>query len=190
MENKRQALKRWKAHLGNVRVDRIEDSDIASFRDKRLRDGAHARTVNLDLIALRNVLKAAVEDNYLREMPKAKTLKAPKPERRPLLTPEQFAALLAAICWPIKMDRGQSVGAILRAPYSKIAASACYPELPTSVVISTDHGDSRFAEGKVSRICDFSDGTNRKQSTAYASRQTFPKHIPGSMEREDDLRLV
>ena len=97
LQNERQALNRWKAHLGDMRIDRIEASDIAALRDKRLRGGAHARTVNLDIIALRNVLKAAVEDEYLRELPKAKTLKAPKADKRPLLTPSQFAALLAAV---------------------------------------------------------------------------------------------
>jgi integrase len=97
LQNERQALKRWKEHLGDVRIDRIAAGDIAAFRDNRLRGNAHPRTVNLDLIALRNVLKAAVEDGYLREMPKAKTLKAPKAEKRPLLTPAQFLTLLAAV---------------------------------------------------------------------------------------------
>ena len=97
LANERQALNRWKEHLGHVRIDRITASDIALFRDKRLLGGAHPRTVNLDLIALRNVLKAAVEDCYLREMPKAKTLRAPNAEKRPLLTPTQFADLLSAI---------------------------------------------------------------------------------------------
>lgn len=71
----RWALKRWQEHLGDVRIDRIDAAAIVSLRDKRLRGGSHPRTVNLDLIALRNVLKAAVEDDYLREIPKAKTLK-------------------------------------------------------------------------------------------------------------------
>ena len=97
LQNERQALNRWKSHLGDMRIDRIEARDIAVLRDKRLRAGAHPRTVNLDIIALRNVLKAAVEDEYLREMPKAKTLKAPKADKRVLLTPAQFTALLAAV---------------------------------------------------------------------------------------------
>jgi integrase len=93
----RWALNRWKEHLGDVRIDRIDASAIAALRDKRLRAGTHPRTVNLDVIALRNVLKQAVEDGYLRELPKSKTLKVPPSPRRPLLTPDQFAALLAAV---------------------------------------------------------------------------------------------
>ena len=93
----RWALNRWKEHLGDVRVDRIDSAAIAGLRDKRLRAGTHPRTVNLDVIALRNVLKQAVEDGYLRELPKAKTLKVPPRPKRPLLTPDQFSALLAAV---------------------------------------------------------------------------------------------
>ena len=96
-DNERLSLNRWIRHLGDVRIDRIESIDIAAFRDDRLRAGVHPRTFNLDLIALRNVLKAAGEDGHLRDLPKAKTLKAPKGEKRPLLTPSQFNALLSAI---------------------------------------------------------------------------------------------
>lgn len=93
----RWALTRWEEHLGDVRIDRIEASDIAALRDKRLRSGSHPRTVNLDLIALRNVLKQAVEDDYLREMPKAKTLRVPQTPKRALMSAPQFEALLAAV---------------------------------------------------------------------------------------------
>lgn len=97
IQNEKQALERWKAHLGDIRVDRIQTPMIAAYKDKRLRKGLSPRTVNLDIIALRNVLKWAVEDGHLRDMPKAKTLKAPTPEKRRLLTPEEFESLLAAI---------------------------------------------------------------------------------------------
>lgn len=91
------ALNRWKEHLGDVRIDRIDAAAIASLRDKRLRSGSHPHTVNLDLIALRNVLKQAVKDDCLREMPKAKTLRVPPSPKRPLLLPAQFDTLLAAV---------------------------------------------------------------------------------------------
>ena len=93
----RWALNRWKEHLGDVRIDRIDAAAIAALRDKRLRGGTHPRTVNLDLIALRNVLKQAMEDGYLREMPKAKTLKVPPAPKRALLSAKEFDALLAAV---------------------------------------------------------------------------------------------
>ena len=97
IQNEKQALERWKMHLGDIRVDRIKTPMIATYKDKRLRKGLSPRTVNLDIIALRNVLKWAVEDGHLCDMPKAKTLKAPKPDKRRLLTPEEFESLLAAV---------------------------------------------------------------------------------------------
>jgi len=111
-------------------------------------------------------------------------------EFRPVFAVGETSDQLVPLCLPIRMDYGQSFGAILRAPFSKISASGCYPKLPASLVISTGHGDFRFTAGKASLICDSSDGTNRNRRNAYASRQTFPKHTPGSMECETDLRMV
>ena len=57
---------------------------------------ASERTVNLDLIALRNVLTLAVEEGHLRELPKIKALDEPPAPKRELLTPTEFARLLKA----------------------------------------------------------------------------------------------
>jgi len=57
LDNERWNLERWKEHLGDIRLDRIDARHIAALRDKRLRAGSSNRTVNLDQIALRNVLK-------------------------------------------------------------------------------------------------------------------------------------
>ncbi len=101
LENERQALDRWIRHLGDVRIDRIATPMIASFKDKRLRAGLSPRTVNLDQVALRNVLKRAVDDGYLREADlislKLKKLKEPESPKRGLLTPAEFERLLAAV---------------------------------------------------------------------------------------------
>jgi len=108
------ALARWKAHLANVRIDRITTPMIKAFVEKRLRgckiggkayDAASPRTVSLDLIALRNVLKAAVETGHLRELPRFPKLKAPEPARRPLLTPGEFDTLLT--CCRARTEEGE-----------------------------------------------------------------------------------
>ena len=49
-DKERQAIKRWNAHLGGLRVDKITPPVIHSYREKRLAGGASARTVNLDTI--------------------------------------------------------------------------------------------------------------------------------------------
>jgi integrase len=103
VENEQQALLRWRAHLGHVRVDRITTPTISAFVDKRLKGGAFGRrtlaaaserTVNLDLMVLRNVLKAAIDDGFLRDLPRLKLLEQPPSPKRQLLLPAEFDKLL------------------------------------------------------------------------------------------------
>ncbi len=92
----RQAINRWIAHLGGIRLDKITAPMIHSYREQRLALGRMARTVNLDTVAARNVLKLAVERGFIERLPEVRQLKQKPPQRRPLMTREQFAALLAA----------------------------------------------------------------------------------------------
>ena len=105
VENEQQALARWRAHLGHVRVDRITTPMISAFVDRRLKGGffggrrltaASERTVNLDLMTLRNVLKAAIDDGFLRDLPRFKMLEQPPSPKRQLLLPTEFDRLLNA----------------------------------------------------------------------------------------------
>jgi integrase len=105
IENERQAIGRWRSHLGHVRVDKITTPMITGFLEKRLKGGAFSgrklgpvsqRTANLDLMTLRNVLKAAVDDGYLRDLPKMKMLEEPPTPKRQLLMPAEFDRLIAA----------------------------------------------------------------------------------------------
>jgi integrase len=103
LKNERQALGRWCDHIGQIRIDQITAVLISGFLDKRLKggvfcgrelDGSSERTANLDLLILRNVLNAAVDDGLLRELPKVKMLDAaPAPKRR-LLMPDEFDRLI------------------------------------------------------------------------------------------------
>jgi integrase len=104
------ALEMWSAHLGHIRVDRITTPMIKDFVEKRLNgcqfrgkryDPAAPRTVALDLIALRNVLNAAIDSDHMRELPRFPRVKVPPPPRRPLITPEEFESLLA-LCFAVK----------------------------------------------------------------------------------------
>lgn len=105
LQNERQAITRWCGHLGHVRIDHIQTPAIAAYVDNRLKGGIFAgrkldpvseRTVNLDLLVLRNVLKTAIDDGHLRELPRIKMLdEAPAPKRT-LVTPKQFDELLTA----------------------------------------------------------------------------------------------
>jgi hypothetical protein len=101
----REALARWCHHLGHVRIDHITTPLIASYIDKRLKGGKFCsrklaavseRTVNLDIIRLRNVLKSAIDDGYLHELPKIKMLDEAPPPKRELVTPAEFDRLIDA----------------------------------------------------------------------------------------------
>lgn len=103
VQNESQALSRWKAHMGGVRLDKIVLPYLAAFVDRRLKSGVSKRTVVLDLIALRNLFKAAVEDGLLEEAPKFPKVRPEPAKKRSLLEPDEFKALLAA-CTAIKPD--------------------------------------------------------------------------------------
>lgn len=101
----REALARWCDHLGHVRVDQIATPLIASYIDKRLKGGKFCgrklaavseRTANLDMIRLRNVLKSAIDDGYIRELPRIKMLDEAPPPKRDLVTPAEFDRLIEA----------------------------------------------------------------------------------------------
>src|SRR5205814_10064182 len=89
LKNKRQAIERWRDYLGHVRIDQIATPAITAYLDKRLKGGifcgrkfqpVSARTANLDLMMLRYVLRMAMDDGHLRELPRMTMLdEAPLP---------------------------------------------------------------------------------------------------------------
>lgn len=110
--NEAQAIERWKAHLANVRIDRITTPMIKGYAEARQRGcklagkafaPAHPRTVALDCIVLRQVLKAAADAGHLREMPRFPKIEIPPPPRRSLISPAGFDRLLAC-CLANKPD--------------------------------------------------------------------------------------
>src|SRR5438876_9679944 len=102
--SEQQAIARWKQHAGGIRIDRISVPIIHTYRQKRLAQlsrkapnrGLSERTVNLDVIALRQVMRFAIDGGLIEELPKVRALRQRPPERRPLLIKEQFSELLAA----------------------------------------------------------------------------------------------
>lgn len=62
-------LNRWVEHLGETRLNHITKAMINGFIAKRQGDGLSGRTVNLAIIALRNVLNKAVDDGWITRLP-------------------------------------------------------------------------------------------------------------------------
>jgi integrase len=88
------SLVHWIDAIGNVRLDKITRPMISSVIKSRLEAGIKPRTVNIDVIVLRNVLKEAKEDGLIVRLPtdgmRPRKVKVPV---RPMLTPAQFSAL-------------------------------------------------------------------------------------------------
>ncbi len=98
LDREGQSLRRWTRHLGRVRVNAITRLMINSHMQKRLRGGRNPRTVNIDLIHLRQVLKFARDNGYINDRLPTEGIKPLrwKPKVRPLLQDEQFALLCQA----------------------------------------------------------------------------------------------
>ncbi len=90
------ALKHWRAHLGHTRLHHIKPATINAFIAKRQEAGVSGRTVNLDVIALRNVLRQAISDGWITRLPteNLRPLKWTAPKRS-LITVTDLAAFCA-----------------------------------------------------------------------------------------------
>jgi integrase len=91
------SLVHWIAAIGNVRLDKIRKPMITGFVKARLEKGLMPRTVNIDVVVLRNVLKEARDDGLIVNLPtegiKPKKVKTPV---RSLLSPAAFENLCKA----------------------------------------------------------------------------------------------
>jgi integrase len=90
-------LGQWSRHLGDMRLDQIRKAHVNTFTTKRLKEGRSPRTINLNIIVLRNVLKRAIEDGHLKELPIAgiKPLKTTSKTRQ-LVTAKDLDAICEA----------------------------------------------------------------------------------------------
>jgi len=93
-------FKLWSERLGHLRVDKIQTAAIVGVRDEVHKRGCSARTCNLYVGALKQVLKYCRERGHLRRIPEVRRLKQPKAPRRPYLEDSQFKALIDA-CNPM-----------------------------------------------------------------------------------------
>jgi integrase len=97
IEREGHSLVHWIAAIGNVRLDKIKKPMITSVIKSRLAAGIKPRTVNIDVIVLRNVLKEAKDDGLIVRLPtdgvRPRKVKTPI---RPLLTPAEFNDLCKA----------------------------------------------------------------------------------------------
>lgn len=110
-------LKGWKAHLGAIRLNKIRPVHVSAFIRKRLEKNISRRTIKLDVIVLRNVLKRARDvDAHIRALPIPPGLNAELKSatpKRPLFTHDMLETLCAAATGTKKNKQGK------RAPLTK-----------------------------------------------------------------------
>ncbi len=88
VEKEKTILNRWAGFLGVLRVDQIKPVHVNRFIESRLKEKVSARTINLDVIGLRVVLKRAKMDGFIQRLPTE--------EVRPLKTTTEKRSLFAA----------------------------------------------------------------------------------------------
>ena len=97
LQTERSHLSVWVEHLGETRVDRITSAMINAFIAKRQGQGRNPRTVNLGVTVLRNVLRRAIDDGWIKRLP-TENLRPLKwiPRKRPLYSASQINTLCRA----------------------------------------------------------------------------------------------
>lgn len=90
-------LAMWKRELGTFRIDQITKAQVLAVLEKRITAGASKRTVNLDLIMLKNVFKRALAAELIRKLPtEGIESYGYTPPKRSLLSKDELSRLLDA----------------------------------------------------------------------------------------------
>jgi integrase len=97
IQKERGTIKLWIKHIGGLRLDKIRRIHINSFIEKRQAEKISGRTVNLDIIVLRNVLKRAIDDQWIKSLP-TENLRPLKwtPHKRNLITQTEIEKICEA----------------------------------------------------------------------------------------------
>jgi integrase len=108
IQKERTTLGQWTKLIGNLRLDQIKRVHVNRFMEMRLKQNLAPRTVNLDVISLRNVLKKGIEDGYIQRLPTEglRPLKT-STEKRQLFTTENLDVLCAAAFEKKKNKKGK-----------------------------------------------------------------------------------
>jgi integrase len=111
-EEEKRHLEMWVDYLGGIQLEKIDTPLLKGFCEARLAGiksqgkqykPASVRTLLLDLIALRNSLKEAVDAGLIPALPRFPKYKPEPPPVRDLITPAEFELLLAS-CTALKED--------------------------------------------------------------------------------------
>jgi integrase len=110
VEKETTILNRWTEFLGGLRLDQIKPVHVNRFIESRLKEKVSARTINLDIIGLRVVLKRAITDGYIQRLPTEglRPLKT-STKKRPLFTSTDLDKLCNAAFETKKNEQAKDV---------------------------------------------------------------------------------
>ena len=110
IQKEKAILARWTDYLGQLRIDQIKRVHVNRFIESRLKQQVSPRTINLDVIALRVVLKGALEDGLIQRLPTEglRPLKTTT-TKRPLFTSEDLKKICKAALGERKGKDGRPV---------------------------------------------------------------------------------
>lgn len=110
IEKERTILRRWSKAIGQLRLDQIKRVHVNRFIEKRLAANVKPRTINLDIIGLRVLLKGALSDGLIQRLPTEglRPLKTSTP-KRPLFTAAELDKFCAAAFETKKDDDGKEI---------------------------------------------------------------------------------
>ena len=210
IEKEEYGVRLWSGHFGGVYLDKITKAHIKAMISKRLNSGSSARTVNLDVIMLRNVLNHALDLGLIRVLPTIgiRQLKVSKVERK-LLDSDAVERFCKIACE--RNDQGAAVyknGAEL-ANFVRLLATSGAREKEALRLRWTDVrfeqrqlviGPDGDTKNSTSRVVDFNPAlethlVGMKEKSRGASVWLFPsprrgdKDVPCKTMRET-LRLV
>jgi hypothetical protein len=98
IQKEKGAMTLWVEHMGETRLNKITRAQINAFIAKRQGAGISGRTVNLDVIALRNVMNRAIDDELIKNLGPLQGLKPLKQvvAKKPLVYLTEIEALCKA----------------------------------------------------------------------------------------------
>jgi integrase len=186
LRREKSARSNWLGHLGEIRLKDIKRFHLNGYVARRQADGASPRTVNREMIALRNVLKRAVDDGLLKTLPMENLRPLPVDQRkRPLVTPEELKKIFAAAAALPKS--GELLADVLRFMSASGARIAETLRLRWSDIDFARRqisiGSDGLAKNRKSRVVDFSPPLAAHLRDMYARRQQISEWLFPSPRR-------
>ena len=194
LHREKSARNKWLAHLGEIRLSGITRLHINGFIAKRQGDGSAPRTVNLDIIALRNVLKRAIDDGWIKTLPteNLRPLKVDQRKRQLVSLTDLEKLIAAARTLPLSGELLADVLRLMTACGARIAESL---RLRWSDVNFTQRqitiGSDGLSKNQKHRVVDFNEPLEAHLRDMESRRQPDSVWLfPSPRRGANDLPLV